>query len=405
MRKLLLLLCIAVVYGHAFAQPFYPGFSTYTPDGLFSPNATPIRFITPNSNGETRIGYIDYGGGQYSPRIGFWQNSAGMTAASNSLGNVSDGSLTVNVGANNNERIRILPSGFVGIGISTPESMLHVNGSTTTNILSLAQGATHLGYLGRGGAITGGWSQSPEILSLNYLGRDFAIGGWSKSNTTWMGAALYINSDNNNIGIGTTTPGAKLSIGGSAENDYNNASLRINNTWSMNGNFFVSSFVNTSTSDNNLRIGENNEVFLTMIGDSPGGGLTRGHIGIGTTQPDSKLTVRGKIHAEEVKVDLSVPGPDYVFNSDYNLTSLPEIEKFISLNKHLPEIPSAKEMEKDGIRIGEMQMKLLQKIEELTLHLIEKEKELQAERSINKKQETALESLSERLDVLEKKNK
>ncbi len=99
--------------------------------------------------------------------------------------------------------------------------------------------------------------------------------------------------------------------------------------------------------------------------------FTAGNVGIGTALPDEKLTVKGKIHTEEVIVDLSVPGPDYVFEKDYDLKSLDEIEAFIKSNNHLPEVPSAKEMEENGIEIGVMNMLLLKKIEELTLHQID----------------------------------
>ncbi len=103
-----------------------------------------------------------------------------------------------------------------------------------------------------------------------------------------------------------------------------------------------------------------------------------GKIGVGTLSPDEALTVKGKIHTEEVKVDLSVPGPDYVFEEDYDLKSLEEIEAFIKSNNHLPEVPSAKEMEENGIELGVMNMLLLKKIEELTLYIIEQEKRIQA---------------------------
>lgn len=102
-----------------------------------------------------------------------------------------------------------------------------------------------------------------------------------------------------------------------------------------------------------------------------------GAVGIGTTSPDAKLTVKGKIHAEEVKIDLNVPAPDYVFEKGYDLKSLKEIEHYITKNKHLPEVPSAKEFKEKGLDVGEMQMKLLQKIEELTLLLIEQNKKME----------------------------
>ncbi|WP_062057783.1 tail fiber protein [Sediminicola sp. YIK13] len=103
---------------------------------------------------------------------------------------------------------------------------------------------------------------------------------------------------------------------------------------------------------------------------------TYGNVGIGTSIPDSKLTVKGNIHAEEVKVDLSVPGPDYVFKEGYDLMSLFEIQNYIKSNGHLPNIPSAKDMEANGIELGVMNMKLLEKIEELTLYAIEQERRI-----------------------------
>ncbi|UII77357.1 tail fiber protein [Flagellimonas sp. HMM57] len=103
---------------------------------------------------------------------------------------------------------------------------------------------------------------------------------------------------------------------------------------------------------------------------------SNGNVGIGTASPDAKLTVKGKVHAEEVKVDLSVPGPDYVFKEDYELKSLEEVQDHIKKHGHLPNIPPAKEMEENGIELGEMNMKLLEKIEELTLYILEQERRL-----------------------------
>jgi hypothetical protein len=104
-----------------------------------------------------------------------------------------------------------------------------------------------------------------------------------------------------------------------------------------------------------------------------------GNVGIGTTSPTQKLTVNGIIYGKEVKVNLSVPGPDYVFENTYDLPTLQEVSAYIKANKHLPEVPSAKEMEVNGIHVGEMNMILLKKIEELTLYLLEQQKQLDAQ--------------------------
>lgn len=101
-----------------------------------------------------------------------------------------------------------------------------------------------------------------------------------------------------------------------------------------------------------------------------------GNVGIGTSFPDSKLSVNGSIHAKEVKVDNNFPVPDYVFETNYPIASLKKVNAFITKNKHLPDVPSASEIKKNGMDLGEMNLRLLKKVEELTLYLIEKDKQL-----------------------------
>ncbi|MBT2564398.1 hypothetical protein J7E50_06830 [Pedobacter sp. ISL-68] len=107
-----------------------------------------------------------------------------------------------------------------------------------------------------------------------------------------------------------------------------------------------------------------------------------GNVGIGITNPSERLTVNGKIKANEIRVDGNGQ-PDYVFEEGYKISSLRETEQYIKLNKHLPEIPSAADAAKNGIALGEMNKLLLKKIEELTLHLIEKDKQLAQEKEKN----------------------
>lgn len=115
-----------------------------------------------------------------------------------------------------------------------------------------------------------------------------------------------------------------------------------------------------------------------------------GDVGIGTTTPDSKLTVAGNIHAQEVKVTINAGVvPDYVFANDYRLKSLQEVEHYIKENSHLPEIPSAKEIEKNGLMLAEMNLSLLKKMEEMTLYMIEQNKQIEDLKTRLEKVETA----------------
>lgn len=114
-----------------------------------------------------------------------------------------------------------------------------------------------------------------------------------------------------------------------------------------------------------------------------------GKIGVGTTTPDELLTVKGKIHAQEVLIDLNgALAPDFVFesyfhghshqNPEYEVPTLKEVADFIRVNNHLPGVPSALQIENDGISLKEMNLLLLQKIEELTIYTLEQQKEIES---------------------------
>ncbi|TKG91622.1 hypothetical protein EYV94_21595 [Puteibacter caeruleilacunae] len=100
-----------------------------------------------------------------------------------------------------------------------------------------------------------------------------------------------------------------------------------------------------------------------------------GNVGVGIVDPKHKLDVDGTIRAKEIKVSLT-NGPDFVFEEDYQLKSLEEVEQFVKERKHLPGIASAKKMEEEGVGLAEMNKLLLQKIEELTLYNIQQNKKI-----------------------------
>jgi len=120
-----------------------------------------------------------------------------------------------------------------------------------------------------------------------------------------------------------------------------------------------------------------------------------GNVGIGTRTPTALLTVNGKIVAEEVKVVVNVL-PDYVFAPNYALRPLAEVECFVRQNSHLPEVPSAAEVAKDGLALGEMNATLLKKVEELTLYLIEQNKQILEQKNLINEQNKRIEKLEKK---------
>jgi len=119
------------------------------------------------------------------------------------------------------------------------------------------------------------------------------------------------------------------------------------------------------------------DIYLTALGYQPAlmvNGTTN-NVGIGTNNPTEKLSVNGHIRAKEIVVETG--WADYVFDKQYTLPPLSEVEDFIKKNKHLPNIPSAASIQKDGLKVGEVQTKMMEKIEELTLYVIELKKEME----------------------------
>ncbi len=226
---------------------------------------------------------------------------------------------------------------------------------------------------------------------------------------------IYYN--NGNVGIGTISPDTKLEV---LNNQYkqlllsNHGSekLYLGSVWSTVGSFISNnSYYNTSLQytaldnvANGIQFRESGDIHLfantglTVNNDFlPTPRLSvksNGNIGIGTTTPDNKLDVKGTIRAEEVKVETG--WADYVFHEDYELKSLSEVSTYIEENHHLPGIPTAEEVAENGIKLGEMNAKLLEKVEELTLYLIEQNEKIEAVLKENEEMKTRLEKLEKK---------
>lgn len=353
--------------------------------------------------------------------------NAGTNASTNFIGTTDNVSLKIRT--NNILRINITNNGKVGVGNFTPAFKLDVRGgSINTDSLYRISGAqvlnrnaSNLVQVGDASAKVGIGTAAPSVAlhivstfnnaaifdggSQMYIGlhengiyRGY-IGSYSGNaedidfgtgNTNTNGRLhLCIQSvpkltvaTDGRIGIGTTLPQAKLQVTyASAVND---PQIKIHQT---NSDFARLSFSNNTTSNywtiagmssatnDNARLNFYNNVYgdvMSLTGN--------GNVCIGTTTPATgyKLSVNGKIICEEMKVQLHANWPDYVFDKEYSLMPIEELEQSIKANKHLPGFAPAPEAEKEGgFHVGEMQIKLLEKVEELTLYLIQQDKEIE----------------------------
>ncbi|MCV9930943.1 hypothetical protein OIU80_01480 [Flavobacterium sp. LS1R47] len=304
----------------------------------------------------------------------------------------------------------------IGIGTSTPIEKLNINGGTGDGALFDARMALTK-VSSTGNILTAKLVLNDADTSFGNLNFKVKTTASKWELEDFYTNALTIQGVNAYVGIGTNNPIEKFNINGGTGNgvafDARMALTKVSSTGNIQSAKIVLSDVDTDfgnlifkvkTTPSKWDLKEFYTDALTIKGSNA-------NIGIGTTNPDEKLTVNGKIHAKEVRIDLGIPAPDYVFANNYKLKSLQEVEEFIKQNSHLPEIPSAKEIEKNGLMLAEMNMSLLKKIEELTLYTIEQNKKIlilekQDKRSTQeietlKKENEAFKSLSERLTKLE----
>lgn len=189
-----------------------------------------------------------------------------------------------------------------------------------------------------------------------------------------------------NTGIGTANPTAKLHIiDGNNTFKFNRGALNVTPNISI-GTSGGKSFAVVAGLNGTGAVFDNTGTFMisgdtkaNIDGGGTSGGISyltvtgSGFVGIGTTSPQELLSVNGIIKSKEVKVEGGI-WPDYVFEESYSMLALPKVEAFIKANKHLPGIPNRQQVQEQGVGLGEMNRKLLEKIEEVTLILIENEK-------------------------------
>jgi hypothetical protein len=273
------------------------------------------------------------------------------------------------------ERVRFTDAGNVGIGTTNPTHKLDVNGD-------LALAATGHAYL----YISGTTGDSEALWQTNGVNR-WALGmnvgegteNFNLYNYATGSTCLSVNKATGSVGIGTASPGAKLDvIGGAIRTDSNG--YTSNNVGGTGTAAYCPGGIYTG--------GGTNWIYgHTLIGQAPSNGSGHeffadgsahlgmgGNVGIGTMNPTQKLSVNGTIRAKEVIVDTG--WSDYVFAPNYVLAPLSEVEEHIKAHHTLPGVPSASEVADHGLSVGDMQAKLLAKIEELTLHQIEQAKDI-----------------------------
>ena len=296
-------------------------------------------------------------------------------------------------------------SGNVGIGTTSPNAKLEIKG----DFLRLQESVT--------GRTLDIYPSSSGVFHRFSSGTTAA--GYSFENNT---NTLMVINALGNVGIGTTSPTKRLDVNG----DTRIGSLTSRNYLKVSSLQWPELRFQTPSNDESIRLGmahaaDSNYgvevgdfyVWSDLVNQMPlivrrNGDLSLslkgGNVGIGTTSPTEKLSVDGNILAKKVRVSVApADWPDYVFSSDYNLRPLSELEDFIKQNQHLPEVPSANEVETNGQDLGDIQAVLLKKVEELTLYIIDESKAKEELRKENQELKKLLFNLKDELEVLKTK--
>ncbi len=264
-------------------------------------------------------------------------------------------------------------TGIVGIGTKTPISKLYVYGSECLSGNGLVQftqnGATNNPTLVVKQIGTGGNNGDYQglVVDVDGIANGYAFG------VNNSGTPRFVIQNNGYVGVGTTNPSKPFHVNGE--------SIFLQNM--SFGTPGIGGYGNRGSityNSNAFIISSHAPYNLTLNSGT-------GNVGIGTTNPQYTLSVNGTIQAKEIIVNTG--WSDFVFDKDYDLMSLKELEQYINKNGHLPDVPTAKEVEEYGVKLGDANAKLLQKIEELTIYVIDLNKmveELKKENELLKKQ-------------------
>nr|WP_321485483.1 hypothetical protein [uncultured Draconibacterium sp.] len=282
-------------------------------------------------------------------------------------------------------------AGKVGIGTTKPSQTLDVNGRILVSKPYDPLGFETNGLILRNSTLANNTSVNGISLAtstvINYGYSINAIRtsqGQGSFNINYHinnanGISRFFIDQNGKVGIGTITPEAQLEVNGQLNiGDFTNNGVGNLQVKGDGANHGITVWNESGITTWRMWIHDNNDMGYLTRGTDPLNGIgvtTNGNVLIGkTSQLNSnyKLDVAGPIRANEIVVNTD--GADFVFESEYKLRSLAEVERFIVKNNHLPEIAPAKEMGKNGTNLGELNTKLLQKIEELTLYMIEQNK-------------------------------
>lgn len=260
----------------------------------------------------------------------------------------------------NQYRFVVDQNGKVGIGTSSPSEQLNVYSPTSGVLTRFATSAN--------GGLSG-----------------LRIQGKTNDGSDTRFVDFFFDPETYTYGFGAGTNSGQLPINsGVSQADLvldTDGNIQFKGTTTINGNkirFSESRGIDYEPTLDAIFFNGYNNGQVAMLSDRDGNSWYNGNVGIGTTTTGShKLAVEGTIGARGVKVEAN-GWSDFVFEDTYKLRSLEETEDYISENKHLPEIPNEAEVIENGIDLGGMDAKLLQKIEELTLYLIEQNKEIKA---------------------------